>query len=666
MTSLPHYDWRFVPGSSRDGAVKPEWLLTNGLGGYASSTAAMCNTRKYHGLLIPSLPQYGRTVMLSRLDDELITEEGVVRLSGVERPGSGLELDCLQSMTNFRLQGLIPQWEFKVGGVSLSRTVVMVHGENTVYVVYRHREGPPAKLRLRPFASFRPHDAAPSNTIVPTRVDVAERGATLQVGDGPAMKITAGNCRFVTNASEPEQTLYRIEVARGYPSTETMASPGWFECELLPGSELAFCATLEGWECTERTGAEALELEQLRQSRLVERSPAAHEDQLCARLTLAADQFIITPNHRPADIARARALGQEAHSIIAGYPWFTDWGRDTMISLEGLTLCTGRFREAAAILRTFQHYVRDGLVPNYFPEGNNHGVYHTADATLWFFHALSRYLEVTRDEGMLKDMWPTLTEIVSKHLEGTRFNIHVDTKDGLLDQGEEGYQLTWMDAKVGDWVVTPRRGKAVELNALWFNALSLMRGWAPSMGADESTFAMAAERCAQSFNARFWNDSTQCLFDIVDGERGDDPSIRPNQVFSISLTHPILERTRWAQVLATVREHLLTPYGLRTLSPTHPDFRPTYDGDLRARDAAYHQGTVWPWLIGHYIDAVLKTDGSSRGDITGFAEHLTRSGLGSISEIFDATPPYQPRGCFAQAWSVAEVLRARLMTEKDG
>jgi predicted glycogen debranching enzyme len=312
----------------------------------------------------------------------------------------------------------------------------------------------------------------------------------------------------------------------------------------------------------------------------------------------------------------------------------------------------------------FQHHVRDGLVPNYFPEGERQGVYHTADATLWFFHAIERYLKHTQDAALLRDVWETLVEIVAWHQKGTHFGIGVDARDGLLKQGQGGYQLTWMDAKVGDWVVTPRRGKAVEINALWFNALKLMEAWAETMKADPAPYAAAAARTQASFNARFWNEAEGCLFDVVDGERGDDPSIRPNQLFAISLTNPVLAVERWTPVMSVVRRELLTPVGLRTLSPRHPDFKPTYDGDLRARDAAYHQGTVWPWLLGHYVDALLKTSnddvGEAMGVLSGLVDHLQYGGLGQISEIFDAVAPYHPRGCIAQAWSVAETLRVWL------
>jgi predicted glycogen debranching enzyme len=356
--------------------------------------------------------------------------------------------------------------------------------------------------------------------------------------------------------------------------------------------------------------------------------------------------------------------------VIAGYHWFTDWGRDTMISLEGLTLTTGRHQEAGYILRTFARYVHDGLIPNFFPDGKNEGVYHTADATLWFFHALDRYVAVTGDRSTLKHLLPILQDIVQHHTRGTRFGIGVDPKDGLLTQGQEGYQLTWMDAKVGDWVVTPRRGKAVEINGLWYNALRLLEGWLRDSQGDAAAQDLAAQaaRVKSSFNERFWNAQTQCLYDVVDGDAGNDPACRPNQVLAISLRFPVLEPARWKPVLEVAQRQLLTPVGLRSLAPGHPDYKPRYFGDLRARDAAYHQGTVWAWLIGPFIDAWLKSYPEDRAGarrmLDGFVPHLNEACVGSISEVFDAEKPFTPRGCIAQAWSVAEVLRCWVKTEK--
>jgi predicted glycogen debranching enzyme len=367
---------------------------------------------------------------------------------------------------------------------------------------------------------------------------------------------------------------------------------------------------------------------------------------------------------------RARIAGHEAWTVIAGYHWFTDWGRDTMISLEGLTLATGRIAEAGAILRMFAHHIRDGLVPNMFPEGANEGLYHTADATLWFFHAIDRYVRASGDLRLRNQLLPALVEIIDHHQRGTRFGIQVDPRDGLLAQGAPGYQLTWMDAKAGDWVVTPRRGKAVEINALWYNALRLMQYWLADAGdaAGAERMQAAAERCFAAFNRRFWDPERGQLFDVVDGEHGDDPACRPNQLFAISLPHPVLAPAFHRAVVETVARELVTPLGLRSLSPRHPDFKPNYHGDLVTRDAAYHQGTVWSWLIGPYIDAVLRVfpDGHrmARQALDGLIGHLGENCIGYVSEVFDAQAPFTPGGCVAQAWGVAELLRCLLVTER--
>src|SRR5712691_4791089 len=382
-----------------------------------------------------------------------------------------------------------------------------------------------------------------------------------------------------------------------------------------------------------------------------------------AELILAADQFIVTPNTRVGDAARAQAAGDDVRTVIAGYHWFTDWGRDTMISLEGLTLTTGRHTEAGYILRTFAHYVRDGLIPNMFPEGQREGLYHTADATLWFFHAVDRYVETSGDRLTLALLYPTLRRIVDHHVRGTRFGIHVDERDGLLVQGAPEFQLTWMDAKAEGWVVTPRRGKAVEINALWFNALRLMERWAADHGDEPAEYRSRAARVQQSFNERFWFAEGGHLYDVVDAESGgNDPKCRPNQVFAIALDNPVLARERWEPVMRIVRDRLLTPVGLRSLASGDAEYKARYFGDLRARDTAYHQGTVWAWLVGPFIDAWLKVYpndlAGARHALDGFIPHLDDACMGSISEVFDAEPPFTPRGCIAQAWSVAEVLRA--------
>jgi predicted glycogen debranching enzyme len=484
--------------------------------------------------------------------------------------------------------------------------------------------------------------------------------------DLPTLRLSInGTKSALTLESSQALNPYTEEKHRGYAYDGRVWSPGYFNFNLdqAPGSPRGtLIASTESWETIGALDPEkAVEAELSRRRTLIDQACPSARTGVAAELVLAADQFIITPVGRSEDAARAVAAGSEARTVIAGYHWFTDWGRDTMISLEGLTLSTGRHREAAFILKTFAHYVHDGLIPNMFPDGECEGLYHTADATLWFFHAIDRYVKVTGDRDLLTALLPTLKDIIHHHFRGTDFGICVDPADGLLRQGAEGYQLTWMDAKVDDWVVTPRRGKAVEINALFYNALRLMDEWTTQT---EGSLGLAehAARLYASFNARFWNDAGGCLYDVVDGETlKEDPACRPNQVFAIALPHPVLARERWVRVLDVVRSKLLTPFGLRSLAPGHPAYREQYYGDLRTRDSAYHQGTVWAWLIGPFIDAWRKAapdDEPAIGEmLEAFAGHLSDAGVGSVSEIFDAQSPFTPRGCIAQAWSVAELLR---------
>jgi predicted glycogen debranching enzyme len=541
-------------------------------------------------------------------------------------------------------------------------------------VFYRLLSGDdPVQLILRPWVHFRSHDAPVDVPHPgPYRLTASENRYELSSGhELPSLRMTlyGEDAAFTLDASTTTRINYAVEQSRGYEHTGNLWSPGFFRVELSRDRPVTLVASTETWEMLGAlTPDEASRAERTRRSRLLAAAAPEAREGPAAELVLAADQFLMTPAGRVEDATRAHAAGEEIRSVIAGYHWFTDWGRDTMISLEGLTLTTGRHVEAGYILRTFAYYIRDGLIPNMFPEGYNQGLYHTADATLWFFHAIDRYFEITGDRATLQILMPRLIDIVEHHLQGTRFGIAVDPRDGLLRQGQEGYQLTWMDAKVGDWVVTPRRGKAVEINALWYNALRLLEGWLLEARGDQAARPIAehADRARRSFNQRFWYANEGYLYDVIDGEQGDDPACRPNQVFAIAPRHPILDRSRWGPVLKVVRERLLTPVGLRSLAPGHPDYKAKYYGDLRSRDAAYHQGTVWAWLIGPFIDAWLKVHPDDRAGarrfLAGFVPHLDEGCLGSISEIFDAEAPYTQRGCIAQAWSVAEVLRCWVKT----
>jgi predicted glycogen debranching enzyme len=672
--------WR--RGEPADALVCREWLVTNGLGGYASGTIAGVTTRRYHGLLIAALPNpLGRTMMFNHLSEQLKLPSGALVRLGTARPdglppagGEGsAPLYGAEHLVEFRLEHGLPIWTYDLEGLVLEKRLLLAHMQNTVHVTYRVLSGEGSlRLSLRPAVHFRPHDASVSQelgapyalTLVDDRFELTAAPPLPPL----RMRVMGEGKTFVFEHERHPQVTYAIEEARGYQSHGELWSHGHFKVLINQRSSATLIASTEPWEmmvALRPPQAQRYELE--RRRRLVHIAAVPAEDQTVAEVVLAADQFLIAPAGRIEDATLARAQGEELRTVIAGYHWFTDWGRDTMISLEGLALCTGRAQEARWILQSFSHYVRDGLLPNMFPEGAQDGLYHTADATLWFFHAVDRYLHHTGDRATVRHLLPVLEAIVGEHQRGTRFGIRVDPADGLLTQGQEGYQLTWMDAKCDGWVVTPRRGKAVEINALWYNALRVVEGWvAEERGrAAAAELQAAANRAQASFNARFWNGGA--LYDVVDQPSGgDDPAFRPNQIFAISLPHPVLDRERWRPVVDQVAERLLTPVGLRSLAREHPDYKPTYHGDLRTRDAAYHQGTVWAWLIGPFVDAWLKVypqrAPEARRFLDGLRLHLGEACVGSVSEVFDAEPPFTPRGCTAQAWSVAELLRAWLAT----
>ena len=593
-----------------------EWLVTNGVGGYASGTVAGVVTRRYHGLLVASLGgSLGRVLMLAHLSERIRLPDGRnVCFSGEERTGR-LAVHGADYLSEFRQETGLPVWRYEVQGIVLEKSLLLPHEQNTVHITYRLIDGPASmRLKLLPSFSFRSHDA-PVSTPLPERFHFTASQDQYELTAGPAlpalrMTLHGQRVAFTYEPHKLTPLLYRLEESRGYDSEGDLWSPGYFRVDLARGRDASLVASTETWETIEAISPEAVMLaESERRTRLLAQAHAAAQTPMAGELVLAADQFIIRPAARVEDAARVHAAGDEARTIIAGYHWFTDWGRDTMISLEGLTLITGRYVDAGYILRTFAHYLRDGLIPNLFPEGRHEGLYHTADATLWFFHALSRYLAYTADHATLQMLLPKLREIIERHLRGTRFGIGVDPADGLLRQGAEGYQLTWMDAKVGDWVVTPRRGKAVEINALWYNALRLVEGWVAQEEGQPAAAELGrwAALAKASFNKRFWSAANGHLYDVVDGPTGDDPACRPNQILSFALEHPVLERAYWEPVLEVVQQRLLTPVGLRSLAPGHPDYKSCYDGDLRARDAAYHQGTVWAWLIGPFVDAWLRS-----------------------------------------------------------
>lgn len=652
-----------------ESTIRREWLTTNGLGGFASGTLSGGVSRRYHGLLVAALPApLGRTVMLSRLQEKLIINDEPFFLNDQELIDTPVSKSCLY-LKEFRLDMGLPVWIYQIGEFTLEKRILLQRARNTLLINYTLLEAPSSlDIELRPAVHFRPLEAAvDEDTVNLNDYTLTTKDNIYQIRGGsyPSLfiQLAGGEHSFNIDNHRWDNIYFRLEYERGYASVGKHWSPGFFKLTLQQGQSITLIATTEDVDKMPSSFDDVFVLEIERRNNLIAAAPSHLQRDEAAELVLAADQFIITPAGRAEEIKNALTLGGEAKTIIAGYHWFTDWGRDTMISLEGLTLATGRHSEARHILRTFSNYICDGLIPNMFPEHDKNGLYHTADATLWFFHALHRYLDFTDDRETLHAILPKLISIIDHHISGTRFNIGIDPVDGLLRQGADGYQLTWMDAKVGDWVVTPRRGKAVELNALWYNALCLMEKWLDEEKDTAGAMKMRAyaERTKESFNARFWNEVNGYLYDVIDGPAGLDDSCRPNQILSIALTHPVLNREHWSAVVNQVREHLLTPVGLRSLSPSHIDYKQNYDGDLYTRDAAYHQGTVWAWLIGPYIDAWIKNQPENKAQVQellkGFYHHMSEAGIGSISEIFDAEPPYTPRGCIAQAWSVAEVLR---------
>src|SRR5918999_1049637 len=513
----------------------PEWLVTNGLGGYASGTVSGAMARRYHGLLIAAFPApLGRMLLLNDLNEEIHFPDGrFVQLS--TRYGDSAEPTA--KLIEFRLEMGLPVWRYQIDDWVLEKSLHLPYRQNTVYITYKPFACPDGiRLKLRPLIQYRGHsddvDAQPGDPYVLT---VLEDRYQISTGNLPPLRLLLyGKGEFVIDRKKIEKVRYLREEQRGYHVIGDLWTPGTFVLDAAAGEESTLLASTESWEVMRAMRpAEALAAELDRHTRLIALSDSRAQSGFAAELVLAADQFITVPSGRLADQTRTHAAGDEMRTVIAGYHWFTDWGRDTMISLEGLTLVTRRFLEAGWILRNFAKSIRHGLIPNLFPEGSREGLYHTADATLWFFHATERYVQATGDRWTLRFLLPKLIEIFEAHLRGTLFGIRVDPTDGLLLQGEEGYQLTWMDAKVGDWVVTPRRGKAVEINALWYNALRLMARWAGEEGGEARAAEVAelASVVRQSFNRRFWYESGGYLYDVIDGPQGDSAECRPNQVF---------------------------------------------------------------------------------------------------------------------------------------
>ena len=645
-----------LEGADLSGLIELEWLVTNGIGGYASSTAAGVNTRRYHGLLTAATrPPAGRRVLLASMVEELCIGDEVIGLSTAEYEDGTLAPQGWKFISGVRLVGTRPVVSFTIGDYVVEKTVWMEPGLNQTWVQYTLASGPGGvELRLLPLITNRDFhaetrsreagvwDAAISgNSIILTLAGLPDLFVDL---DGPA-EIDRFDDWFWNVA-------HRRERERGFEFVEDLMAPCVVRASVQPGSSFAVTAYLGRRQ--DRSAAESLSAFDARAQRLLERSPEL-ADISTQRLVLAADQFLVSRGSR------------EVGTVIAGYHWFGDWGRDTMIALPGLALATGRAESMRGILVEYASYVSQGMLPNRFPDDAGQPEYNTVDATLWWFEAVAAYLRATGDDSILRELLTAMVRVVDWHLRGSRYGIRVDPEDGLLFAGEPGSQLTWMDAKAGNWVVTPRIGKPVEVNALWYSALRSLERWLGLAGFDSSRTREMANRVSVSFRSRFWNEELGYLHDVVDGPDGDDSSLRPNQLFALSISHPLLHGKLARSVVAAVREELLTPFGLRTLSPSDPKYIGSYAGGPVERDGAYHQGTVWPWLIGAYVDAHLHAFGTPDELDTlldMLLAHLNEAGLGSIAEIFEGDAPHPPDGCVAQAWSVAEVLRSRVKLAK--
>lgn len=660
-------------------ALRREWLVTNGLGGYASSTLAGMNTRSYHGLLVAALnPPVDRTVLVGGLV-EWVTYDGVRYPLSTNEYGDGtIDPHGYRYLESFALEGMLPVWVYAIGDALVERRVWMVHGANTTCVSYRLLRGSQdMHLEITPLVTYHGFHTLSSGQGWQPGVEAGERRATIHAFDGATpFALMASSGTFAPNGSWWWNFKYRAETERGLPDHGDMYAAGAFSSALsLTQGDPMYTLTLT----TETSaplldGATAFAAARERQLQLLRRAEAVDADPFMQQLTLAADQFIV--KRQLAHPTDPSAMPNPAHhplsqkTIIAGYHWFNDWGRDTMISLPGLTLATGRADEMADILRGFASYVADGLLPNNFPDqsGQIPG-YNTCDATLWYVLALRAYVLATGDEALVEELLPVVRNIVACHIAGTRYSIGVDPADGLLHAGEPGVQLTWMDARIGDYVVTPRTGKPVEINALWYNVLRTLSAFLTTRDAGAAReYAAQADHVRVSFVKRFRRDNHAALADVVDGPDGDDWTVRPNQIFAISLPFPLLEGADAAAVVDVVGRTLLTSYGLRSLSPNDARYHGTYGGNQYQRDSTYHQGPVWTWLMGAFVEAhyrVHHDQGAALALLRPFADHLHDAGLGSISEILDGDPPHQPRGCIAQAWGVAEVLRLWRLLNQD-
>jgi len=656
---------------------RKEWLVTNGIGGYASGTVAGVLTRRYHGLLLAALkPPLGRTLLITKFNETIdFYGQYYPIYCDLKSPSEPSPRGYLQ-LERFFLEDSIPVWVYACAEARLEKRIWMQVGENTTYIHYSYKHRGNAifpgnrdnqdyalTLSLRALVNYRDyHSKTKAERSAGFQVEQLEHGLKIIPAEANSTPFYILGQSVTSRALTEWDRLHHlaVEFERGESELEDHLAAGEFQASLKPGEELTLVATTEANAGLD--GRYALRNRRQYESRLFKSAGLATENSSPAnpspirnspeyrQLILAADQFIVR---------RPSPTEPQGSSIIAGYPWFSDWGRDTMISLPGLTLVTGRPEVARHILRTYAAFLDQGMLPNRFPDIGEEPEYNTIDATLWYFEALRSYVEATADASLLEELFPKLQEIIGYHIKGTRYNIRVDPQDGLLSGGAAGVQLTWMDAKVEDWVVTPRIGKAVEINALWYNALKTMEWICRQLRMPADSYTQQARYTYNGFS-RFWNPDTSFLYDILDGPDGDDPSLRPNQLLAISLHDTALELSRQRAVVDACARYLHTSLGMRSLAASHPSYIGRYGGTRYRRDAAYHQGTVWGWLIGPFISAYLRVyqnPQTALAYLSPLLQQLGDHGLGSISEIFDGDPPHSPDGCFAQAWSVAEVLR---------
>jgi predicted glycogen debranching enzyme len=632
-------------------AERREWLVTNGIGGYAAGTIAGVPTRRYHGLLIAALdPPVGRALLLSKLAETVVYDQRSYLLHVNRGPDGIVEPQGYRYLERFHLEGTTPVWTYACADASLEKIVWMALGANTIYTRYRlMRATRPFQLMVKAIVNHRDHHSETHADGRQISVQEIDGGVRIRFQGREPFYLFCDRGVISPQGEWYGGTFLSVEDYRGLEPLDENYIAAEFEATLLQGESLTLVASTEE---APNLDADSAYQERRRYERgLIETSGLLGAPGWVRQLVLAADQFVVR---------RSLPGDPEGRTVIAGYPWFSDWGRDTMISLPGLALVTKRFEEASRVLRTFAHYVDQGMLPNRFPDKGDAPEYNTVDATLWYFEALRAYHAATGDDRLLAELYPVLKDIIAWHQKGTRYGIQMDPADGLLEAGVPGVQLTWMDAKVGDWVVTPREGKPVEINALWYNALRSMADFAERLGEEQGGYQILAQRAKTGF-ARFWNADLGYCFDVIDGPGGDDPALRPNQLFAVSLPHSPLTLEQGREVVDACARHLLTSHGLRSLAPGDPAYVGSYGGDIQTRDGAYHQGTVWSWLIGPFVSAHLRVYNDPEGVLVflhPLARHLVDGGVGSISEIFDGDPPFTPRGCFAQAWGVAEVLRA--------